>query len=100
ADLAAAVIAIRSRSRSGPAPRWSVARSFLVLPALAGGAPPCHRSERSGLRAGALGLGDLALDRPELGARQRLRLDEVEHQRLGLAVEHLADELAQPIAQH
>src|SRR5213078_3684967 len=49
---------------------------------------------------GALRLGDPPLDRPQLGARQRLVLDEVEHQRLGLAVEHLAHELAQPVAQH
>src|SRR5262245_11816724 len=48
----------------------------------------------------ALGVGDLALDRAQLGARQRFVLDQVQHQRVGLAIEHLADELAEAIAQH
>ena len=47
-----------------------------------------------------VGASPIFLDRPQLGARQRLVLDEAQHQRVGLAVEHLAHEVAQPLAQH
>ena len=46
------------------------------------------------------GLGDLALDLAQLFAGEALVLDEAKHERIGLAVEHVAHELAQTLAQH